>query len=96
VFRECAEPKGTFGFCSIHDPVVVADKRAAKEAQWRREWDERDARIKALDARKAAIERCVAVLREIAAGHNDPRSVARDALNALDAIAGETEGRDTK
>ena len=85
VFRDCDEPKGNFGFCAVHHPVAVARKSAEKRAQWRREWAERDARIKAREGRKAATENCVAALREIAAGHNDARGLAAEALARLDA-----------
>lgn len=87
VFRDCTSPAGTFGFCKMHDPVAEAERRAAKDAKWRREWDERDARLNLREKRVKAEKRCIAVLREIAAGHNDPRSIAQEALAALDAIA---------
>lgn len=87
VFRDCAEPVGRFGFCGVHDPLVVMEKRAAREAQWRKEWDARDAMEKRRRNRDRAEKRCVEVLREIADGHNDPRAIAREALDALDAIA---------
>jgi len=86
VFRELDDPKGTFGFCKIHDPVVVAEKRRVEEARWQREWDERMAAAQACNDRAKALDKCIIALRAIEAGNNDPRALAREALGRLDAI----------
>ena len=72
-----------FGYCGLHDPVAVAEKRAKREAAWRAKWDAEQAAWKAKqDARELAerAERAIEALRQIAAGHNDPRSLAIEVL----------------
>lgn len=72
-----------YGFCAIHDPVVVDRRRkerhvkydaasAARTAAW--------ARADQLDKAKNA---ALAALELIRDGHNDPRSLARETLNML-------------
>lgn len=80
VFRDIADPphRGRFGFCKLHDPEAVAAKQAAKDAEWKRKWG-------AETRRREAKEKCIATLREIAAGHNDARSIALAAVQELDA-----------
>ncbi len=83
VFRDVIvygeEEKGvqSIGFCTIHDPVKVAEKRKAAQERWDREAE----RHKQAHARnKDRPAEYVEVLREIAAGHNDPRALAAEVL----------------
>lgn len=77
VDQEEAKGVQNIGFCAVHDPVKVAEKRAAQDAAYRAETAAREAR----DARKfARPKEYVEVLRAIAAGHNDPRAAAREVL----------------
>lgn len=82
VFRE-AKWHGkveTFGYCGTHDPVAVAQKKAERDAKWKAQWDAQQAAAQAKrDARELA-ERSIEALRQIAAGHNDPRSLAIEVL----------------
>lgn len=75
-------------FCSIHDPVAVKTKNAARKAAWDAEWAEKN-RISQLEAdRRKFRAACADALRIIAAGHNDPRSLAVETLSRdPDAIA---------
>jgi len=69
------------GYCTTHDPVRVKEKND----KWRADFDAKQAAEKRaytekknlLDCGKAAIE----ALRQIAAGHNDPRSLAIEILD---------------
>lgn len=57
----------------VASPVAVGEKRKAKYDAWKAKWDgqsrQRDLRDAALDA-----------IRQIAAGHNDPRALALETL----------------
>ena len=82
------ERAGKF-YCRQHDPEAVALRRAEREAEWDRKWAEQKA---ARDAAKAAADRqarlaalapgAIAILDQIARGHNDPRGAASDFLSA--------------
>ncbi len=66
----------TYGFCKQHDPVVGEARRKETHQRWDREAAERaeNRRIEAL------MPECKAALEKIAAGHNDPRSLAIEIL----------------
>lgn len=82
------EREGKF-YCRQHDPVAVKARHDARDAKWEAEWA---AQTAARAAAKAAAERqarlaalaelAVPVLREIAKGHNDPRTLANQFLMA--------------
>jgi hypothetical protein len=88
VYREIDHPVGTYGFCKMHDPVQVSLRQTARDHKWserlRRQQEafQRDSDVE--DAR----DRCVDALRQIEAGHNDPRSLAREVLAQLDVMGG--------
>lgn len=67
-------------FCRQHDPVAIAARRAKSDAIYR-------ARMAAADAARAEAKRkddlanaCVEAIRQIAAGHNEPRALAVETL----------------
>jgi len=60
-------------WCKQHDPVAVAARETASQAKWDKEWERRK---KELDG-----PQYYAVLKQIAAGHNDPRRLAKEALD---------------
>ena len=64
-------PEGAW--CKQHDPQALAAKRAARDAAWIRELDQkhRESAFTA-ESRKA--------IRAIAEGHNDPMTLAREIL----------------
>jgi hypothetical protein len=73
-------------FCGVHEPAAVIKRNAAsaaKSAARLSQWDREAAARKLEAARKAAYPQLVAALREIAAGHNDPRTLAADLLATL-------------
>jgi hypothetical protein len=64
-------PEGAW--CKQHDPQAIAAKREARNAAWRREWDQK-ARETAFTAESKT------AIRAIAEGHNDPMTLAREIL----------------
>lgn len=83
-FHQCSrKPKvfyGALGYCTSHDPVAVAEKRRAQKAAWKAEWEAKAAAIADAKKRREFEAACIAAIREIAAGHNDPRSLASGVL----------------
>lgn len=66
-----------YGFCGHHDPLAVADREAARDAAAA----EKRAQLEAADRLRFLRPRdYLAALRRIAAGDNDPRTVAREVL----------------
>lgn len=86
VHRELDSPAGTYGFCKQHDPVQVDLRRRAQEHAWSERSRKQQEGWQRTKDTAAAKERCVAALREIEAGHNDPRALAREALHQLDVL----------
>lgn len=69
-----------FKFCGQHYPPNVRAKDKERHARWERE---SAARTKEWEAEKAARdlrERSLAAIKQIAAGHNDPRGLALEVL----------------
>jgi hypothetical protein len=67
--------------CGMHCKAAVEKreaKKAATTARWNAEWAARDA----LHEARAGLE---TALRKIAEGHNDPRSLAQETLDTLEA-----------
>lgn len=67
-------------YCGLHDPVAVKAKRDAKRAKWKAEREARDAaaaeKTRQTDLRNDALD----ALKQIATGHNDPRTLALETL----------------
>jgi hypothetical protein len=73
------ERDGKF-YCKQHDPVAVRQRDADRSAAWDAQWAAKEAQRKEA-ARIAALQiDAVAALREIAAGHNDPKALAVEVL----------------
>jgi hypothetical protein len=74
--KQCSRKNGhgpDGAFCKQHDPQALAAKRVARDAAWRREWDQK--------ARKSAFtSESKNAIRAIAEGHNDPMTLAREIL----------------
>ncbi len=73
---------GRFTRCGKHSTAAKAKRKAAQEKRdqaWRRKMDLQNELHKATIAVEPA-------LRQIADGHNDPRTLAQEVLSALDAI----------
>lgn len=84
--------KGTaieMGYCTTHDPVRIKEKnkawRTALEARWDAEKVAAAEKRNRLECGVAAIE----ALRQIADGHNDPRSLAIEILDKHNLRGGE-------
>lgn len=86
--RQCSRPNGHGphgAWCKQHDPDRIKAKREADEARRAEEhaaWRAEQKIARAIAAATAALE---PALRQIAAGHNDPRSLAESVIAALDA-----------
>jgi len=69
-----------YGWCGLHAPSAVARRKDQQDRYWREKLEaERVARERAAQLRKAN-EAARKALEEIAAGHNDPRALAQQAL----------------
>lgn len=69
-------PEGAW--CKQHDPIAVEAKRKARQADWDAEW------LKKKRTREFQSD-CIAAIRSIAAGHNDPRGLAQSIIDKLEA-----------
>jgi len=79
-FKQCARKNGHGphgAWCKLHDPVAAKAKSAARDAADKLKRDETRRRSEFEAACKAAI-------REIAAGHNDPRGLAQSIIDKLE------------
>lgn len=63
-------------YCGQHDPVAVAEKDAARKAKYDAQWAAREAKW----ARQRAGEAALDIVRQVAKGHNDPRTICLDFL----------------
>lgn len=79
---QCAKSRGhgpEAAYCAVHAPEAVAARRAASQAAYEAKWE--PDRIRA--ARAQATPSLIAALQAIAAGHNDPRTLATETLATL-------------
>jgi hypothetical protein len=67
-------------FCSTHDPVAVKAKRDARSSAWEAKYAETTRLAKLQSDRTIFANACIKAVREIAAGHNDPRALAVEIL----------------
>lgn len=86
VFR-CVEG-AEYGFCKQHDPAEVEARSKARSQQWAEESRQRGARYAREKQTREAMDACKAAIEQIAAGHNDPRSLAIEALALFPAAVG--------
>jgi hypothetical protein len=81
------DKNGNLTKCGRHCAEAVAkkkEKQAAEDAKRSRQWNAREALWKAEKKIEAA-------LRSIADGHNDPRSLAKEVMEAVDAARAEKD-----
>jgi hypothetical protein len=78
-YYQCSRKRGhgpEQAYCKTHDPAAVAARQKKSLNQYKEQ------------SRRRSIEfaghRFLKVLREIAAGHNDPRALARDAIKEFE------------
>jgi hypothetical protein len=72
--------EGGYLWCGTHKPSIVAERKAAREAKWRAEWDAKDAESRRQEAERKLKDAALDAIRKIAAGHNDPRGLAQEIL----------------
>lgn len=80
----CSRPAGhgpDGKYCKQHDPAAVAKREVARQEKFETEWAAKKASWAASARRDARDAACVEAIRSIAAGHNDPRSLAVAVLN---------------
>lgn len=83
-FHQCTrKPKnwyGTLGYCDTHDPNKFRERRDKKQAEWQAKWNYSN-RLHEFESRQRKFkDACVQAVRQIAAGHNDPRSLCSELL----------------
>jgi hypothetical protein len=78
-YSQCSRKRG-YGpeeaYCKTHDPVAVKARNDAQSAKWNAEWAEAEAKRKLANNAQNFLD----ALRLIADGHNDPRSLAIEAI----------------
>lgn len=72
----------THDYCGTHDPLKVAAQAAARDAKWAAERAARDAKRDEDWRQRKLAQDAIAALKQIAAGHNDPRTLAIETLQA--------------
>lgn len=85
IFSQCSKRRGNGpeqAYCSTHDPDRVKARQAAAQQKYDAYWSS--------ERRRSALQSCaprlIDVLRAIADGHNDPRSLAAETLGQLDPL----------
>ncbi len=81
--KQCSRANGHGphgAYCKQHDPVSLKAKKDARYAKWSAE-SENSARNREFAAA------CRKAIRDIAAGHNDPRGLAQSIIDNLEARA---------
>lgn len=76
-----------YGFCKQHDPEAVKAMDAARRASWSAEWKANEEKERLRKQTLLAMDACKAAVEQIAAGHNDPRSLAAEVLSLFPASA---------
>lgn len=71
---------GALGYCRQHDPAKVVADREARDRAMRERWAKQDAQIMHNNAMVKFRNKALAAIRQIAAGHNDPRALAQSVL----------------
>jgi hypothetical protein len=69
-----------YGFCKLHDPEAVAAKQKAQREKRDQEWKELKDKSDRDTRTAAALKSCRVAMEQIAAGHNDPRTLALETL----------------
>ena len=80
---QCARKNGHGphgAYCKQHDPVAVKAKDEARRAKYKAERDKKE-RVHVFQSD------CIAAIRKIAEGHNDPRGLAQDIIAKMEAKA---------
>ena len=77
-------------YCTIHDPARVAKKKAAKDAQWEREWAESEKQYRLEAAAPALLEACKEAFDMV---KNCPGNWQNGVRDKLDAAIKKAEGK---
>lgn len=63
-------------YCGQHDPVALREKRNRQQAAWKAKWDAAEAAAAERGRVDALRSDAVDAIKQIANGHNDPRTLA--------------------
>jgi hypothetical protein len=69
-----------YGFCKQHDPETVKARDKARSERWRLEREASNAEHDRQKREREAMAACKSAIEQIAAGHNDPRTLAVETL----------------
>lgn len=69
-----------YGWCKMHAPSAVEKRKAAQKRRWEEKWAAEKASWERKERLRKANEAARKALEEIAAGHNDPRALARQVI----------------
>lgn len=78
-FVQCSRKRGhgpDKAYCKQHDPEAVKGRRSAQERKYYDELNKKQSQWHG--------PKFLAVLRQIADGHNDPRSIAKEVIDAYE------------
>jgi hypothetical protein len=73
------EVAGRF-YCTQHDPALVKERQEKRDEERKRQWEAQDAAFARRRQTEAATQQALDALRQIAAGCNDARELAMQAL----------------
>lgn len=83
-FHQCTrKPKywyGTLGYCNTHDPNKFRERRDKKQAEWHAQWNYSNRLAEFESQQRKFKDDCLDAVRQIAAGHNDPRTLCSELL----------------
>lgn len=80
---QCRRAHVRDGFCKQHHPDAEAARRAKSHARWQEQFAADQKRWSAVEF-GAHAAKLYAALKAIADGHNDPRTLAREAIEGID------------
>jgi hypothetical protein len=83
-FYQCSrKPKvnyGGLGYCGQHDPASVSAKRNKRNAEFNAKWAAQKQAQADAEAKRKLLDDALDAIRQIAAGHNNPRTLAAQVL----------------
>lgn len=79
---------GSLGYCGIHDPQRVSDRRETADANRKANWKGQQAEFAREQRLNGFRMTCVDAVRQIAAGHNDPRALCAEILGEYSNVSG--------
>ena len=72
--------KGGNWYCKTHHPDIVAEKSEARVKVWKEKWEEQSKARQLVKDQREQGQRALELVKRIAQGHNDPRSLCLEFL----------------